>query len=210
MDFYIRSFEGLLNLNLLASWYTYTSDNMTGSLGYLTIFDTVFRCFDAVKPTGNKQIWTMCNIPAGQPGRPEVPTYGPVDSESVIQEWDVLEDFGPPYNGHAPSSPWVTSTPTTSPDFPDYEDYTWEDEGWGDISVDQAAFENKVCNYFYSVTQDQPGNMGTYTYVSEMNFYLYHLIAYRYPNDPKHFYMPLFTKGNDPAYDRIHTGQIIT
>jgi len=87
-----------------------------------------------------------------------------------------------------------------------YNRTVWTNAGW--TAGTQATFEEELCDFFYSITQQQPSNKGTLGVNPEtMCLYLYRL----YLTDSDTYQdIPVFMRGNDPQKDRIYTASIIT
>ena len=198
MDFYIRYFYGEADEGLGAN------DRSTdGGLGIQNPFGTysiIGVGFNLINPGANSVVYTISNGNySTNTSFPQIPIHHSVTSGDYIRRYTTP--------GTPPAAPFSAfySSPKFEESAGGFLKGWWYSKGWTTGTL--ATFEEELCDFFYTITQEQPANIGTFgTIPSTMNLYLFEL----YLRDSEEIlFIPFFIKGNDPARDRIYTASLI-
>lgn len=207
MDFYIRTFEckgwGAIDYSI-----NYTDNNAIhiippassdpnpkNTRGTLDVASYDFLPL----PSSHVLTWTIgyTQNTLYYPDFQTVPYFHTIDSGDFVSQYNNTTG-----RGYGATHPWVTYTPQF--DNLGFSRGKWTTSNW--TTGTQATFEEELCDFFYTITQQQPSNLGTYTIENSMNLYLYRI----YLEDSLLYYeIPIFQKGNDPAYQRIYTASLV-
>ncbi len=202
MDFYIRTFEcsGLGDVGV-SNNYTDNKAILIGppsspGNGYLKL-----ESFSEILPAIHSMyysFYTSAYLP-NPTDYPKPVSYHSVDSSDYIAEYKRLIGVS------AGQSPVIYYLASALTDNVGYDRKSWTARGW--TTGTQSTFEEELCDFFYTITEQQPGNIGSLGKIEDkMNLYLYRLFLI---DLNKYVEIPLFMKGNDPAYDRIYTAELV-
>lgn len=194
MDFYIRTFDLEMIGSGSSASYPIGRElqfrRQTAGIGY-GYFDII--SFDT-SPDPLARFWTLGSSTSLGYSSPPVQTYHAVDSSDYISEY-LKEGLTYPKELYASKTTVVSGFCRNN----------WTDKGW--TPGTQATFEEELCDFFYSITQQQPANVGTLGAIPDtVSLYLYRVL---FTDTSKYTDIPVFTRGNDPAYDRIYTAGLV-
>ena len=213
MDFYIRNFDevglggpktGAPRYSDKGSFYIVPYDDNYSGVGTI-----VLNAFQSTNTEGFPHVWTIKYSPyfTNNYSQPYdyVPYYG--NSTPNTQVAYVIDDFAGhdvPNPNNRPMFKYQTGQTYYATHTVPEASFT----AWYNYSLDTpSTFEEEVCNQFYSTLLHVAS---PYTQIgvvpNEWNCYIFKL--HLTDLDLKMYYA-MFTKGNDPAYERIYTGQDI-
>jgi len=197
MDFYIRTFE-------CKGWGASGhpdnySDNRAIYIWSETLEKLRVMAYSVPIPSSHQITWSLqynsAYLPNPAVSLPTPLSYEPASNVTYIAQY--------PDDGSA--LPTIKYSTNTFPLPVGYRRLNWASRGW--TTGVQATFEEQLCDMFYSITQNYPANIGSLGKIEDkMNLYLFRL----YLDDLGYWEeIPAFQKGNDPAYDRIYTANIV-
>lgn len=140
--------------------------------------------------------WSLSNNAnlAYYPSYSVVQTYHAVDSSDYISEYRYAPELFPNQITYLKAGGQFG-----------YDRRVWAAAGWN--TEVQSTFEEQLCNFFYSITQQQPSNIGTLGSVPDtMNLYLYRC---NLTDSNSYIDIPIFMRGNNPVCDRVYTASLI-
>lgn len=203
MDFYIRTFVcSGLGAEGVSNNYTDNKAILIGpppspGNGYLKL-----ESFSEVLPATHSMYYSFYNNAVYLPNPTDYPitvTYQPVTNIDFIAEYKRVVGVS------ESQSPVIYYLASALTDNVGYDRKSWTAKGW--TTGTQSTFEEQLCDFFYTITEQQPGNIGSLGKIEDkMNLYLYRLFLI---DLNKYVEIPLFMKGNDPAYDRIYTAELV-